>query len=181
MQLTGRRSFANRIKSNATHPVSRAGRQYQKSLKTNGSVQNPIFIDKSRLSVLCDIKDQIMESKMLRQILLSKLHRATVKECDINYNGSIKIDEELLEASGMQEFERVEVFNITNGNRFSTYIIKGERGSGMIGINGAAARLAHEGDRIIVINYGMLDAAELATHKPRILILNENNRIDSII
>ncbi|MFA7452118.1 MAG: aspartate 1-decarboxylase, partial [Candidatus Cloacimonadales bacterium] len=122
-----------------------------------------------------------MESKMLRQILLSKLHRATVKECDINYNGSIKIDEELLEASGMQEFERVEVFNITNGNRFSTYIIKGERGSGMIGINGAAARLAHEGDRIIVINYGMLDAAELATHKPRILILNENNRIDSII
>ena len=118
---------------------------------------------------------------MLRQILLSKLHRATVKECDINYNGSIKIDEELLEASGMQEFERVEVFNITNGNRFSTYIIKGERGSGMIGTNGAAARLAHEGDRIIVINYGMLDAAELATHKPRILILNENNRIDSII
>ncbi|MCK9556738.1 MAG: aspartate 1-decarboxylase [Candidatus Cloacimonetes bacterium] len=118
---------------------------------------------------------------MLRQILLSKLHRATVKECDINYNGSIKIDEELLEASGMHEYERVEVFNITNGNRFSTYIIKGERGSGMIGINGAAARLAQVGDRIIVINYGILNDAELLSHKPRILILNENNKVDSII
>jgi aspartate 1-decarboxylase len=104
-----------------------------------------------------------------------------VKECDINYNGSIKIDEELLEASGMHEYERVEVFNITNGNRFSTYIIKGERGSGMIGINGAAARLAQVGDRIIVINYGILNDAELLSHKPRILILNENNKVDSII
>ncbi|MCD8480926.1 MAG: aspartate 1-decarboxylase [Candidatus Cloacimonetes bacterium] len=118
---------------------------------------------------------------MLRQILLAKLHRATVKECDINYNGSIKIDEALLEASGMQEFERVEVFNITNGARFSTYIIKGERGSGMVGINGAAARLAQVGDRIIVINYGMMDDAEMLAHKPRIVILGEENKIDSII
>ncbi len=118
---------------------------------------------------------------MLRQILLAKLHRGTVKECDINYNGSIKIDEALLEASGMQEFERVEVFNITNGARFSTYIIKGERGSGMIGINGAAARLAHEGDKIIVICYGMMDDKEMAAHKLRIVILNEDNGIESII
>ncbi|MCB5268274.1 MAG: aspartate 1-decarboxylase [Candidatus Cloacimonetes bacterium] len=118
---------------------------------------------------------------MLRQILLAKLHRATVKECDINYNGSIKIDEALLEASGMQEFERVEVFNITNGARFSTYIIKGERNSGMIGINGAAARLAHEGDRIIVINYGMMDDSEIMAHKPRILLLNEDNGIEKIL
>ena len=122
-----------------------------------------------------------MESKMLRQILLSKLHRATVMECDINYNGSIKIDASLLEQSGMQEFERVEVFNINNGARFSTYIIKGEPGTGMVGINGAAARLAQVGDKIIIINYGMMDDAEIATHKPRIVVLGENNKIDNII
>ena len=118
---------------------------------------------------------------MLRQILLSKLHRATVMECDINYNGSIKIDEALLEASGMQEFERVEVFNINNGARFSTYIIKGERDSGMVSINGAAARLAQVGDKVIIINYGMMDSAEMAAHQPKIVILGENNIIDSIL
>lgn len=114
---------------------------------------------------------------MLRQMLLSKLHRATVMECDINYNGSIKIDEALLERAGMREFERVEVFNITNGNRFSTYIIKGERNSGMIGINGAAARLASPGDEVIIINYGMLDEHEMASHKPVILVLDKENKV----
>lgn len=118
---------------------------------------------------------------MLRQVLLSKLHRGTVIECDLNYNGSVKIDEALLEASGMQEFERVEIFNINNGARFSTYIIKGERGSGMIGINGAAARLAQVGDKVIIINYGMMDAAEMSTHKPQIVVLGEHNRIDHIL
>lgn len=118
---------------------------------------------------------------MLRQILLSKLHRGTVVECDINYNGSIKIAEDLLEASGMHEFERVEVFNINNGARFSTYIIKGEKGSGMIGINGAAARLAQVGDKVIIINYGMMDGTEMQAHKPRIVILGDENKIDSII
>lgn len=118
---------------------------------------------------------------MLRQILLSKLHRATVTECDINYNGSIKIDEALLEASGMREFEKVEIFDINNGARFSTYIILGERGSGEIGINGAAARLVQTGDKIIIINYGMLNEAELESHKPRIVVLGEANAIESII
>ncbi|MDI3503880.1 MAG: aspartate 1-decarboxylase [Candidatus Cloacimonadota bacterium] len=118
---------------------------------------------------------------MLRQILLSKLHRATVKECDLNYNGSIKIDEALLEASGMQEFERVEVFNITNGARFSTYIIKAPKGSGMIGINGAAARLAQVSDKLIVVNYGMLDEREVQGFKPRIVILNDANKVKTII
>ncbi|MCB5288525.1 MAG: aspartate 1-decarboxylase [Candidatus Cloacimonetes bacterium] len=118
---------------------------------------------------------------MLRQILLSKLHRATVKECDLNYNGSIKIDEALLEASGMQESERVDVFNISNGARFSTYIIKGEKGSGMVGINGAAARMAQVGDKVIVVNYGMLDEKELSTHRPRIVVLDADNKIESIL
>jgi aspartate 1-decarboxylase len=102
-------------------------------------------------------------------------------ECDLNYNGSIKIDEALLEASGMQEFERVEIFNINNGARFSTYIIKGERGSGMIGINGAAARMAQVGDKVIIINYGMLDSSELGSHKPKILVLGEHNSVDTIL
>lgn len=118
---------------------------------------------------------------MLRQVLLSKLHRATVTECDINYNGSIKIDEALLEACGMREFEKVEIFNITNGNRFSTYIILGEKGSGDISINGAAARLVQVGDKVIIINYGMMDDAEMKAHKPCIVVLNEQNKVDKIL
>jgi aspartate 1-decarboxylase len=118
---------------------------------------------------------------MLRQILLSKLHRATVTECDINYNGSIKIDEALLEASGMQEFERVEIFDITNGARFSTYIILGERNSGTISINGAAARLVQTGDKVIIINYGLMNDQEITTHKPKIIVLNDLNKIDKIL
>ncbi len=118
---------------------------------------------------------------MLRQVLLSKLHRATVTECDINYNGSIKIDEELLEASGMHEFEKVNIFNITNGNRFSTYIILGEKGSGDIIINGAAARLVQIGDKVIIVNYGMLNEKEMEQHKPRIVVLNDQNKIDNIL
>ncbi len=118
---------------------------------------------------------------MLRQILLSKLHRATVTECDINYNGSIKIDAALLEASGMHEFEKVEIFDINNGARFSTYIILGERGSGEISINGAAARMVQIGDKIIIINYGMLDEAEMQSHKPTIVVLGEANSIERII
>jgi len=114
---------------------------------------------------------------MLRQILLSKIHRATVTECDLNYNGSTSIDEDLLDASGMKEFERVEIFNINNGARFSTYIILGKRGSGEIGINGAAARMAQAGDKVIVINYGMLESAEIAAHKPTIIMVDEHNRV----
>lgn len=114
---------------------------------------------------------------MLRQILLSKIHRATVTECDLNYNGSISIDEDLLDASGMNEFERVEIFNINNGARFSTYIILGKRGSGEIGINGAAARMAQAGDKVIIVNYGMLDADEISAHKPRIIIVDEHNKV----
>jgi len=114
---------------------------------------------------------------MFKQILLAKLHRATVTLCDINYNGSISIDEDLLDASGMQEFERVEIFNINNGARFSTYIIKAPRGSREIGINGAAARLAQIGDKVIIVNYGLMDEKEASAHSPKIVVLNENNQI----
>lgn len=113
---------------------------------------------------------------MFRQVLLSKLHRATVTLCDLNYNGSISIDPALLELTGMQEFERVEIFNVNNGERFSTYIILGEYGSGEIGINGAAARLAQPGDKVIIINYGMMTAEEAKGHKPVIVVLDEHNK-----
>ncbi|HPV14668.1 MAG TPA: aspartate 1-decarboxylase [Candidatus Cloacimonadota bacterium] len=113
---------------------------------------------------------------MLRYILLSKLHRGTVTECDINYNGSIKIDPDLLDAAGMRPFEKVEIFNVNNGERFSTYIIEGERGSGEIGINGAAARKAMVGDIVIIVNYGLMDDKEAAAHQPTIVVLDANNR-----
>lgn len=113
---------------------------------------------------------------MLRQMLLSKIHRATVTQCDLNYNGSISIDPALLDLTGMQEFERVEIFNVNNGERFSTYIILGQRNSGEIGINGAAARLAHPGDKVIIINYGMFTAEEAINHKPIVLLVDENNK-----
>jgi aspartate 1-decarboxylase len=113
---------------------------------------------------------------MFRQMLLSKIHRATVTQCDLNYNGSISIDPALLDLTGMQEFERVEIFNVNNGNRFCTYIILGERNSGEIGINGAAARLAQPGDQVIIINYGILSEEEIAHHKPVILLVDEHNR-----
>lgn len=119
----------------------------------------------------------IKEEPMLRQILLSKIHRATVTECDLNYQGSISIDPDLLDASGMQEFERVEIFNINNGARFSTYVILGKRGSGEIGINGAAARMAQTGDKVIIVNYGMMDSSEIQAHRPRIVIVDEQNKI----
>ncbi len=113
---------------------------------------------------------------MLRYKLLSKLHRATVTECDLNYNASIQIDSELLKLSGMHEHERVEIWDVTNGSRFSTYIIAAEAGSRKISVNGAAARLVHTGDRIIVVNYGLMDEAEMDTHQPKIIILGDNNK-----
>ncbi len=113
---------------------------------------------------------------MFRQMLLSKIHRATVTMTNLNYNGSISIDTRLLELSGMKVFERVEIFNLNNGERFSTYIIPGEPDSGEIGINGAAARLAVPGDKVIILNYGIMDEKEMEKHEPVILLLDENNR-----
>jgi len=113
---------------------------------------------------------------MLRQILLAKIHRATVTACDPDYNGSISIDKNLLDLSGMHEFERVEIFNLNNGERFSTYVIEGKAGSGEIGINGAAARINQPGDKIIIVNYGMLSGEEVKKHKPKIVCVDEKNR-----
>src|SRR3954449_3722146 len=114
---------------------------------------------------------------MRRTMLKSKLHRATVTGSDLHYVGSITIDPELLEAGDILENEQVHVLDVDNGARFETYTIAGERGSGEVKINGAAARLVHRGDTIIVISYASYDAAEMADYEPRVVHVNRSNGI----
>ncbi|CAN5541383.1 aspartate 1-decarboxylase [soil metagenome] len=106
---------------------------------------------------------------MQRTMLKSKIHRATVTDCDLHYVGSITIDRDLLDAADMLEYEQVHVVDIDNGARFETYAIAGERGSGTMQVNGAAARLVHRGDTIIVFSYAAYDAAELERYEPRVV------------
>ncbi len=114
---------------------------------------------------------------MLRQFLNSKIHRATVTDANLNYVGSITIDEEFLELAGILEWEKVEILNINNGERFQTYAIKGKRGSKCFCLNGAAARKAQPGDKIIVVTYAQLTSDEIKAHKPTIVQVGENNEI----
>ena len=114
---------------------------------------------------------------MLRYMLKSKIHRAVVTEANLNYVGSITIDEGLLEAADIIENEKVTIVNINNGARFETYVISGERDSGAMCLNGAAARLVEPGDLIIVITYTILDDKELAHYQPRVVFVDEKNRI----
>ncbi len=114
---------------------------------------------------------------MYIQVLKSKIHRATVTEADLNYIGSITIDEDLMDAANIIENEKVSIFNITNGNRLSTYVIKGERGSGNIAINGAAARMVSVGDLVIIVSYASIEFEEAKTFKPHIIFPDKNNRI----
>lgn len=109
-------------------------------------------------------------------MLSSKIHRATVTECDLDYVGSITIDRDLMDAVGLLENEQVHVLDINNGNRLTTYVIEGERGSGVIGINGAAAHLVNEGDLVIICSYVQVDIKELEGFKPQILLVDEQNK-----
>jgi aspartate 1-decarboxylase len=120
------------------------------------------------------------EIDMQRNMLRAKLHRATVTEADLNYEGSCGIDENLLEAADMKEFEYIELYNINNGERFSTYVIKAPRGSGVISLNGAAARKAHVGDLLIICTYAPMTEAEVASYKPKVVLLDEGNAIKEI-
>ena len=117
---------------------------------------------------------------MQRMMLRAKLHRATVTEADLHYEGSCGIDEDLLEAADMKEFEQIELYNINNGERFSTYIIKAPRGSGVISLNGAAARRAHVGDLMIICTYGPMSEADATGYKPKVVLLDTENRIKEI-
>lgn len=114
---------------------------------------------------------------MQRVMLKSKIHRATVTDCDLNYVGSITVDADLLEAADMREFEQVHVLDIDNGARFETYTIAGERGGGEVKINGAAARLVHKGDKVIVVSYANYDEAELEHYEPRVVHVATDNSI----
>jgi len=118
---------------------------------------------------------------MLRMMMNSKIHRATVTQADLNYVGSITIDEDILDAVGMLPNEKVHVVNNNNGARFETYIIAGERGSGVICVNGAAARLVQRGDIVIIISYVYVDNKEAKEHKPTVAIMGEGNSIKEMI
>lgn len=114
---------------------------------------------------------------MMRQLLRGKIHRATVTDANLDYVGSITIDQGLMEAAGIVENEKVMVVNINNGERFETYVLMGQRDSGMICLNGAAARLAQVNDLIIVMSYAFYDEEEVRTHQPRLLQVNSRNEI----
>ncbi len=114
---------------------------------------------------------------MQRTMMKSKIHRATVTDCDLHYVGSVTIDPELLEAADIREFEQVAVVDIDNGARFETYTIAGEPGAGEMKLNGAAARLVHQGDTIIVISYGGYDPEELENYRPRVVHVGARNEI----
>lgn len=117
---------------------------------------------------------------MLRTLMSGKIHRATVTEADVHYVGSITVDQNLLEAAGIMEGEQVHVVDINNGARLVTYAISGAAGSGVIGINGAAARLVYPGDLVIIIAYGQYGPAELADYAPRVVHVDTNNEIFSV-
>jgi aspartate 1-decarboxylase len=114
---------------------------------------------------------------MFRTMLKSKIHRATVTQADLHYVGSLTVDADLLDAADLLPGEQVAIVDVTNGARLETYVIEGERGSGVIGINGAAAQLVHPGDMVIVIAYGIMDTEEAAGFKPKVLFMDADNRI----
>ena len=117
---------------------------------------------------------------MLLNMLKGKIHRATVVQAELDYVGSITVDSDLLDAAGILEYEQVQVVDINNGNRFETYTIAGERGSGLICLNGAAARCVSVGDKIIIMSYCQLKAQEAAAHKPNVVFVDDQNKISTV-
>ena len=114
---------------------------------------------------------------MLRYMLKSKIHRAVVTQADLNYVGSITIDKNIMDAADILESEKVTIVNNNNGARFETYVIEGEAGSGVVCLNGAAARLATPGDIVIILTYTILSDEECQTHKPRLVFVNDKNQV----
>ena len=118
---------------------------------------------------------------MFRTMLGGKIHRATVTEANLNYVGSLTVDQDLLDAAGMCVNEKVAIVNNNNGERLETYTIPGERGSGVVCLNGAAARLVQKGDIVIIMSYVMLSEPEIAAHEPKVVLVDENNKIRDVI
>lgn len=114
---------------------------------------------------------------MLLEFLNSKIHRATITDSDLNYVGSITIDADILDAANIKEYQKVDILDINNGERFQTYAIKGERKSKIFCVNGAAARKVQKGDRVIIVSYGYFSEEELKTHKPTIVQIDDDNNI----
>lgn len=114
---------------------------------------------------------------MLREMLIGKLHRGAVTACRIDYEGSLTVDQDLIDAAGMLVHQKIQVLDINNGARIETYLIAGARGSREIQVNGAAARLFYRGDRVIVCAFAMLDEAEIRAYHPKVVLLDEANRV----
>ncbi len=117
---------------------------------------------------------------MLQEFLFSKIHRATVTDANLNYVGSITIDETLMKAAKIMEFQKVDILDVNNGERFQTYVIKGEPDSGCICLNGAAARRVQPGDKVIIVSYASLTPEEIKTHKPTVVMVDDENKITEI-
>jgi aspartate 1-decarboxylase len=117
---------------------------------------------------------------MRRRMFLGKIHRATVTQADLDYEGSVTIDADLLAAAGIVEHEEVHIWDVTNGNRLATYALVGPSGSGVVCINGAAAHLVHPGDVVILATFGELDAQEVAGHTPKVVFVDERNRVTGL-
>ena len=118
---------------------------------------------------------------MFKTLLNGKIHRATVTDANLNYVGSITVDTDLLDAAGIDIHEKVQIVNNNNGERFETYTIAGKKGSGEICLNGAAARLVQKGDTIIIMSFVLIDAKEVATHRPKVVLVDEHNKITQVI
>ena len=113
-------------------------------------------------------------------MLKSKIHRATVVQSELDYVGSITVDEDLMDASGIYEYEKVQIADVNNGNRFETYVIAGERRSGMICLNGAAAHMVSLGDKIIIMSYAQMEPSEIKDNKPKVVFVDDENKITRV-
>lgn len=118
---------------------------------------------------------------MFRTMMKAKIHRARVTEANLNYVGSITIDQDIIDKVGILPHEKVQIVNNNNGARLETYVIPGERGTGVVCLNGAAARLVQPGDTIIIVTYALLSNEELTTFKPKVALMNENNKVEQVI
>jgi aspartate 1-decarboxylase len=161
------------IVNNGSTEISTNWRDYPPPTITPIFSQNPNTLSPSNALSLHPFK----LVKMQIEVLKSKIHRAVITDANLHYVGSCTIDEDLMDAAGMITHEKIQIVNVNNGARLETYIIKGERGSGVVALNGAAARLAQPGDIIIIMSYALLDFEAAKTHEPKVVFPKEGNKL----